>query len=103
MDVIQAILGGVAAAFVAGAVQIIILKINRNAAQEDAHDQIKNGLKILLYDRLKYLSKRSIEKGRIAIDDLEDLIAMHKIYHDDLSGNGLIDKLMEQVKGLPIS
>jgi hypothetical protein len=102
MELFTALLGGVSAAIVAGVVQIIIWKLTRKATQTDAHDQIKNALKILLYDRLKYLSKRSIEKGRIAIDDLEDLIAMHKIYHDDLSGNGLIDKLMEQVKGLPI-
>jgi hypothetical protein len=107
MQLLTTALGGVAAALTAGMIQIIVWKMTRKAAQTDkatdAHDQIKNALKILLYDRLKYLSKRHIEKGHIAIDDLEDLIAMHKIYHDDLSGNGFIDKLMEQVKGLPIS
>jgi hypothetical protein len=105
MEVLEVILGGGAAAFISGAVQIIVWKMSRKAAQADketgAHREMKNALKILLYDRLKHLSRRHIEKGRIAIDDLEDLIAMHKIYKDDLNGNGFIDKLMEQAKTLP--
>ena len=33
---------------------------------------------------------------------MEDLIQMHKIYHDDLEGNGYLDKVMADVQKLKI-
>lgn len=60
------------------------------------------GIRILLYDRIKHLCKYHIAEGGITAEDLEDLMQMHKIYHDDLKGNGYLDVLMSQVKKLPM-
>ncbi len=60
------------------------------------------GVQQLLYDRIKYLCKAHLDRGCIATNDLEDLERMHKIYHDDLKGNGFLDDLMNNVKKLPV-
>lgn len=64
---------------------------------------IAAGTRMLLYDKIKYLGKKHIAEKYITSEDLEDLIRMHKIYHDELDGNGYLDAVMEQVKKLPIS
>ena len=98
--------GGFTAAIVSGVIQIIIWKLNRKAAKEDktvekdAH--VKTALKLLMYDRIKYLGKCYITGGFIDAEDLRDLMAMHACYHDDLDGNGFLDSVMKQVKNLPI-
>ena len=60
------------------------------------------GLRILLYERIKFLANTYIRHGYISSEDLEDLISMHKIYHGPLKGNGYLDELMGRVKNLPI-
>lgn len=63
---------------------------------------VSAGVRMLLYDRIKHLGKAYIQRGSVTSDELEDLIAMHKIYHDDLGGNGFLDTLMDSVRTLPI-
>lgn len=60
-----------------------------------------DGVRILLYDKIKYLGKKYITDGSITSEDLEDLIAMHNIYHE-MGGNGFLDKVMAAVKALPL-
>lgn len=60
------------------------------------------GVRMLLYDRIKHLGKSYIERGSISAEELEDLISMHNIYHDDLNGNGFLDAIMTSVKALRI-
>jgi len=60
------------------------------------------GVRELLYDRIKHLGKSYISHGSVTPEELEDLIAMHQIYHDDLKGNGFLDSLMATVRSLPI-
>lgn len=55
-----------------------------------------------LGDRIKHLGLKYIEQGYIYSNDLEDLIRMHKVYHDKLKGNGFYDTLMASVRALPI-
>lgn len=94
--------GGVAAALVSGLFSIVLWKMNRKAAKEDKADDIKVALRILLYAEIKNLGKQYIERAQITSEELEDIITMHKVYHDNLHGNGFLDKLMEQVISLPI-
>jgi hypothetical protein len=98
--------GGFSAALVSGLIQLLLWRLNRKAAKEDKNNDsdkhVKNALRILLYDRIKYLGRCYIEQGFVTADDLEDIVAMHKCYHDDLDGNGFLDTLMAQVKALPI-
>ena len=61
---------------------------------------ITKALRALLYDKIKYLCKKHIANGFITFEDYEDLVALHKIYHDDLCGNGYLDNLMQQTGNL---
>ena len=60
------------------------------------------GPRALLYDRIKFLSKHYIADGEIDAESLEDLIEMHRIYQEELGGNGYLDTLICQVKHLHI-
>ena len=103
MEVLIALIsGGVAASVVGGIFSVITFKLNRKAQKEDKSDDITSGLRMLLYDRIKHLGKSYITRGNIHAEELEDLIAMHKVYHDTLHGNGFLDELMIQVRHLPI-
>ena len=103
MDVLIALIsGGVAASVVGGIFSVITFQLNRKAQKEDKRDAITSGLRMLLYDRIKYLGKSYISRGKIHAEELEDLIAMHNVYHDKLHGNGFLDELMIQVRHLPI-
>lgn len=107
-EVFTAILGGSAgAAVITGVFSLIKWGMDRGASKadkkEDNEDDIKTALRILLYDRIKHLARSYIRKGSITTGDLEDLMMMHKVYHDILNGNGFLDELMEAVKELPIN
>lgn len=53
--------------------------------------------RMVLYDRIKHLAKAYIKRGYITVEEYEDLKRMHKVYHDNLNGNGFLDSLMEEV------
>lgn len=63
---------------------------------------VNNGVRALLYDKIKYLGKHHISNGEISAEDLEDLISLHNVYHNDLGGNGYLDEIMRNVRGLKI-
>lgn len=92
MDILIAVLGSSATAAIISGLFGLIKKRGGVAA----------GVRQLLYERIKYLGKCYIANKQISCEDLEDLIAMHKIYHTDLDGNGYLDTLMDAVKKLPI-
>lgn len=118
MEVLKAIIGGaVGAAFVTGVFSLLLFAVKRKAEKKDkaedrqsaernetqeALDDLRQGIMILLYDRIKHLGTKYIDKNSITSEELEDLITMHKIYHGALQGNGFLDSLMSQVKSLPI-
>lgn len=86
-----------------GALSAIISSVFSAAnARKRGKDGVAAGVQQLMYDRIKYLCKSHIARGKIATNDLEDLERMHKIYHDDLAGNGYLEDLMEQVRHLKV-
>lgn len=123
MEFLQTLLtGAVGAALVGGIFGVIMWILNRKAAKEDkAHNAvtancIQRGEEIvalqkmvaslivadraILYDRIKCLAKSYIQKGWISVEEYEDLKRMHKVYHDELNGNGFLDALMADVDQL---
>jgi len=70
--------------------------------RKKCNDGVRAGVRQLLYDKIKFLGRKYIEAGEISSEDLEDLIDMHKIYHDDLAGNGFLDCIMADVKKLKV-
>ncbi len=125
MEILLTILGGsVGATVCAGVFQLIQWWLNRKAKTKDdagqrqadqceargteiaairtSVDALYAANRVILYDRIKHLGKTYISRGRVTTEELEDLTAMHDCYHNDLSGNGFLDGLMEQVHMLPI-
>lgn len=95
-EIVIAIIGsGALSAIISGLFGLLQTRKKRS-------DGVSRGVQQLMYDRIKYLCKNHISHGRIASNDLEDLVRMHKIYHDDLNGNGYLDQLMGAVKKLEI-
>lgn len=123
MELLKTILTGAAgAALVGGIFGIIMWCLNRKAAKEDAakvdvasvcaaRGKTIEGLskmvsslivadRTILYDRIKHLAKAYIKRGWISVEEFEDLKRMHKVYHDELEGNGFLDDLMSAVAKL---
>lgn len=95
MEIVLAILGsGALASVVSG----IFSLINNRHKKETG---ISSGVRILLYDRIKYLCIHYIECGYITTEEYEDLLNMHAVYHNDLNGNGFLDDFINQVRNLP--
>ena len=65
-------------------------------------DAIKDGMKFVLYDRIRFLGQAYIAAGEIDFDDRRILNAMHQSYHNGLDGNGDFDNLMGEVNRLPM-
>lgn len=74
-------------------------KKNKDNERDDA---VKASCKLLLKTRIRELCEGYISQGWIYADELEDLIAMHSLYHNDLNGNGYLDTLMGKVKALEV-
>lgn len=69
---------------------------------EDKTDNVVIAQRAILRDRIRYLGKGHIKVGSISLEDREDLIVMHRAYHDNCGGNGNLDALMNSVMELPL-
>lgn len=106
--VIALLSSGAVAALVSGIFSIVVVrvqnKMQREAQAASKAAAIAEGVKLLLYDRIKHLGNSYIQHGYVTSEQMEDLIMMHNVYHDPdkLNGNGFLNNLMEQVKRLPM-
>lgn len=73
----------------------------RQKKQEENSD-VNKALRLIMKDRLRFLCRLYINQGWIYEDELDDLIAMHNCYHNDLKGNGFLDSQMQRVKNLEV-
>ncbi len=70
---------------------------------EDAKDAaLRQGMKLLLADKIQYLGLKYIEEGEITFSNRKMLNEMHSVYHNGLDGNGDFDELMKEWNELPI-
>ena len=125
MEVIGYLLtGAAAAAFIKLIDNVIIWHLNRKASKEDKADEkaeaakkdeekwkkdtedsingLKDGLRIIMLDRIRFLGQRYLKEGEIDFDDRRYLNEMHQVYHGSLGGNGDLNSLMEDVNDLPL-
>ena len=123
MEFLKTFLGGAGgAAIVAGLFALIQWRLNRKAHKEDKAAEAKivncaargaeikqlqetvNALVVanrtILYDRIKHLAKTYIKRGYITVEEYEDLKRMHKVYHDEMHGNGFLDGIMNEIEEL---
>ena len=105
--IVSGLFGGSAvAAFINAIAEGIRQKRKRKYDKDDGKDRdnqaLKDGLKWVLYDRIRHLGQRYISNGSVDFDDRRILNEMHKSYHDGLGGNGDLDNLMGEVNRLPL-
>lgn len=95
-SIICAIIGSGALSTVLSA---LIGKWQLGKKQDDA---VVRGLRALLRDRINERGQGFVDRGTVTPTELEELIALHNVYHNDLGGNGYLDTLMDAVKKLPL-
>ena len=69
---------------------------------ERSVQELKDGLRIIMLDRIRYLGYAYLKDGEIDYDDRKYLNEMHGVYHNSLGGNGDLDMLMQSVNDLPL-
>mgnify|MGYP001285064206 CR=1 FL=1 len=65
-------------------------------------DGVREGVRQLLYNEIKRTGRQYLAAGKISSEDLEDFIDTHRIYHDELSGNGYLDGILQKVLQLDV-
>lgn len=76
--------------------------IKKREKNDDKYEAVQKANRLIMKDRLRFLCMHYIDQGWIYEDELEDIIAMHECYHNDLKGNGFLDKQMASVKQLEV-
>ena len=110
-EIVLAVIGLILASSVLAAIinqlgETIRQKLKHNYDTEDAESKelkaIKEGLKWVMFDKIRHLGLKYIDDGEVDFDERRILKEMHTSYHDGLGGNGDLDKLMESVYELPL-
>lgn len=57
----------------------------------------------LMYDKITHLGIKHIRRGWISKDDYDDFIKLFYQPYKDAGGNGTAEKIVEEVKRLPIT
>ena len=76
--------------------------ITQQEKKKDYEGGVKEALRLIMKDRLRFLCMHYVQQGWIYEDELEDITSMHQCYHNDLNGNGFLDKQMDRVNNLEI-
>lgn len=106
-EIIIAVLSGSAlSALITQVGNYISERRKRKDSKEDTEDTkdaaVRQGMKLLLADKLQYLGLKYIKEGEITFSNRKMLNEMHSVYHNGLDGNGDFDELMKEWNELPI-
>lgn len=107
IEIIIAVLGGSAlSALITQVGNYISERRKRKDSKEDTEDAkdaaLRQGMKLLLADKIQYLGLKYIEEGEITFSNRKILNEMHSVYHNGLDGNGDFNELMKEWNELPI-
>lgn len=107
IEIIIAVFGGSALSALITQVGTYITdrRKRKDAVEDKAEDKdaaLKQGMKLLLADKLQYLGLKYIKEGEITFSNRKMLNEMHSAYHNGLGGNGDFDGLMKEVNNLPL-
>lgn len=76
-------------------------EFDKEAEETDLKNRcLQAGLREMLYDRIKYLSRKYITDAKIREEEYKSLKRMWAVYHEDLEGNGFLDEEMAKVDKL---
>lgn len=73
--------------------------LQSRANKNDIHTQVLIGL---AHDRIVYLGLQYIKRGWITHDEYENLYTYLYVPYKDMGGNGSAERVMSEVKKLPI-
>lgn len=76
--------------------------LNNKSKRKEELDLVMKAQRLLMKKELRSLCSHCNSQGWIYEDELEDLMAMHTCYHNDLKGNGFLDSEMARVQQLEI-
>lgn len=94
--IIPSILGsGALAALISG---IFALANNR----QKVNHGIARAVQLTLYNDIEHLIDKATARGYITQEEMRHLLDMFDCYHNDLDGNGFLDKKMELASELPM-
>ena len=107
IEIIIAVLGGSALSALINQVGNYISdrRKRKDAVEDRTEDKdaaLKQGIKLLLADKIQYLGLRYIEEGEVTFSNKKMLNEMHSVFHNGLGGNGDYDDLMEEFNELPL-
>ena len=100
---LAAVIGGLITQLGEGIRQKRKRKYEKADGRDKDNQALKDGLKWVLYDRIRFLGQRYISAGSVDFDDRRILNEMHICYHNGLGGNGDLDNLINQVNQLPLN
>lgn len=69
---------------------------------EDKVNALINADRYIMFDRIRYLGQKYVAEKEVDFDDRRILNQMHDVYHNELGGNGDLNKLMKAVNTLPL-
>lgn len=94
----QEIVISICAAVITPAIGYIVWLLKTQKKDRDANSQ---GTMLLLRVQLIEYHGKWMERGYVTRHGLENFIEMYDAYHE-LGGNGMVTKLLEEIKKLPI-
>jgi len=100
MEIWIAIITSCGASLVALISTCIQLNSQKKKSECDREKLIQDGIRELLYYRIKHNAEKCIKDEFITISGYQDIHRMYKLYHE-MGGNGFITGLMEDIEELP--
>ena len=83
-----------------------ILDAEEEITEETVEEAIEEAIEEVeadIEEEEEILAEQRPQEMERKFEYLEDLLDMHKLYHDELGGNGFLDSVIDQVRHLPIS
>lgn len=81
---------------------LLLYAINTKNKKKDKESGVQEAARLLMKNELRSLCRQYINQEWIYEDELEDLMMMHSCYHNDLNGNGFLNKQMDKVMNLEV-
>lgn len=80
---------------------IVLALLQRKWTKDDRVDALVAAQKVIMIDRVRFVSKQHIANGQISLEDKETIKEMFDAYKA-LGGNGHLNTVMEEVEKLKV-
>ena len=84
-----------------GVTAIVLALLQRKWAKDDRVDALVAAQKVIMIDRVRFISRAHIAEGEISLEDKETIKEMFSAYKA-LGGNGHLDTAMGEIEKLKV-